>query len=143
MKSKTIFHKFWMSVPEHSGVSIVSYSDILWLQPCENYTQVFRNGKPSRYVYESLYELENILPPVFYRCHRSVIVNLCQIQSFDEHSVHINNHILPIAQKKKTKFRYLMEKSETLTFPLCGNCENCHEFRGCAIIRPFTAKKIT
>jgi DNA-binding LytR/AlgR family response regulator len=143
-KPKVIFHKLKMAVPEGRGLKIIPYADILWLQHCDHFTQlVCRDNKPARYIYESLNELGHNLPPVFYRCHRSVIVNLCYIQSFNLHGVHINNHILPVSQKNKTEIRRLLKKSERLTFPLCNTCDSCPELNTCPIIRPFTARKVT
>src|SRR5690554_7806253 len=84
-KAKTIFHRFKMSVPEGRGLKIISYSEILWLQSKNCYTEVIRcNSKSSFYIYESLTFLEDVLPLIFFRCHRSVIVNLCHVQAFDE-----------------------------------------------------------
>jgi len=79
-----------MSVPAGQGFKIIPYADILWMHPDKHYTRlVLCNGKSSLYIYESLDELKSILPPVFYKCHRSAIVNLCHVESFDEEGIHI------------------------------------------------------
>lgn len=143
-KPKVIFHRFKMSVPEGRGFRIIPYADILWLQASGHYTQMaLHNDNTSRFIYEPLDELEHHLPSVFYRCHRSAIVNLCHVQSFSKCGIHVNGHVLPIAQKNKTKIRHLLEKNERLTFPLCGNCDICDKFIGCPMIYSFAAKKIS
>ena len=142
-KPKVNFHRLKMSVPERRGFEIIPFADILWLQASKQYTQVvLRDDRPARYVYEPLNELELFLPPVFFRCHRSVIVNLCHVQSSNRQEVNVYGHILPISKKKIPVMDYLLEKCETLTFPLCRNCDNCPDFCTCENIRPFTAIKI-
>lgn len=132
-----------MSVPDRRGLKIIPYADILWLQHSSHYTQlVLRDNKSGRYIYESLDELESILPPVFFKSHRSAIVNICFVQSIDEQGIHINNHILPVAEKKQKEIRRLLKKRERLIFPLCNKCDTCPELNTCLIIRPFTARKI-
>ena len=67
-KPKAIFHRFKICVPEGRGFKIIPYADILWLQSSNHFTQlVLRDNKSTRYIYESLNELEGILPPVFFQ----------------------------------------------------------------------------
>ena len=100
-RPKVIFHHFKMSVPNSHGFKIIRYADILWLQADNQHTQlILRGEKTPLYIYESLSELEHHLPLVFFRCHRSVIVNLCTIESINEHGVRINDRLLPGFPKK-------------------------------------------
>ena len=66
-------------------------------------------------------------------------MNICYIQSIDEQGIHINNDILPVAQRKKSEIRHLLKKSERLTFTLCNKCENCPELNTCPFVLAFTA----
>jgi len=143
-KPRVFFHRTEMSVPVRNGFRIINYTDVLWLLANGQYTQLaLRSSNSGFYIYESLTQLERVLPTVFCRCHRSVIVNICHIQSFDREGIRVDDQILPVAKNKLSKITHLLANSEMLTYPLCKNCNNCPEFAACTSIRPFIAKKIS
>jgi two-component system LytT family response regulator len=70
----------------------VLLADILYIRACKNYTVITLEDK-TYWVLHTMRQWENLLPPdAFCRIHRSYIVALDKILSFDRKAVLISNH---------------------------------------------------
>ncbi len=96
-------------LPTESGYEFVKPNSILYCQADSNYCKVvFTNGK-HLVLAKTLKYMEGILSPsVFFRIHKSYIVNLNYIVQFDKSSelkVRLNNgEQLPVSIRKKEEF---------------------------------------
>ena len=76
----------------------VSFSEILYLEASSNYTTIFTNH--SNYVYSNLLKsFEDRLPRnLFMRVHRSFIVNIEKVDSFEGNSIFVKGKRIPVSQ---------------------------------------------
>jgi two-component system LytT family response regulator len=110
VKTYTVSDKILLSgklvLPTLKGFDCVSHRDIAYLKAQGNYTEVHtRNGK---HLYsKTLKEIEGLLPPIsFVRVHRSYVVNVAYIKSYDRslgqsHLVLDNTHVIPVSRMTK------------------------------------------
>lgn len=89
-----------------SGSSILRlpYSDILYLEVRDRKVSVHgRTGTAD--FYGKLENLEKTLPPQFFRCHRSFIVNMDSVMRFDKTDLFLNNgEFIPVSKRKYQNF---------------------------------------
>jgi DNA-binding LytR/AlgR family response regulator len=68
----------------------INFADIHWIEADRNYVRIVTKSK-THLVLLSLKQLETILPAQqFCRVHRSYIVSLDQVQSFDNYCIHLS-----------------------------------------------------
>jgi len=72
------------------------------------------------FIRQSLHYYQNLLGPLFFRCHRSVVVNLSLIKFYDHknNKIHLRTgSILPVARAlRKNMLKRLYELRELLIF---------------------------
>lgn len=94
--------------------TVVTFKDVLYLQASNQYTRWYLNKASNLLVRKSLSEYENILPDCFFRVHRSFIVNLNFVSTWEEGrggSIFLSNNTkLPISYRKKTAFAIKLQK---------------------------------
>jgi hypothetical protein len=79
----------------------VEFGTILYIESVGNYVKIIpTSGKPIM-TKEKISTIEGKLPNTFIRIHRSILVNVDQITSFNKEWVNINDHELPISRKYK------------------------------------------
>lgn len=79
----------------------VKYSDISCVEASRNYIRI-NTGQQSFMVLLSMRQVEELLPPcTFCRVHRSYIVSLQHLTSFDNTCVYINEKIIPVGEQYK------------------------------------------
>jgi DNA-binding LytR/AlgR family response regulator len=131
---KIIFHKFKVEIIEESKGYIYYYGDILYITYNKPYCKIFCLGRgKSHMLHYSLNILLKILPPVFFRCERSVIINLARMKKYDFTSMKItmeDDHILPLANRKKNDFIKLKTSITNLTAPF-QDCFSCDSIETC------------
>lgn len=91
-----------------------AYTDICYFEARDKKIVLHSNGKEV-FFYNSLRELEQVLPEYFIRCHRSYIVNFIFIQKVDfVHNLFYlrENPVIPISQKYKAKLIAILQKYE-------------------------------
>lgn len=70
--------------------------------------------------YGKLEELEPTLPGIFFRCHRSYIVNLCHVQYYNKEGIRLDNEEnIPLSKRRYKAFglafmHYLKESGDVL-----------------------------
>lgn len=62
----------------------VEFEDVLYFEAMQNYVQLRTRNDPKPLVFDStLKDLENLLPPTFFKTHRSFIVNLSHVTAYE------------------------------------------------------------
>jgi DNA-binding LytR/AlgR family response regulator len=83
-----------------SSLIKLSIKDILWVEAMGDYVSI--NTTEKRYVvYSTMKRIEEKLPEVFMRIHRSYIVNLNRISNIDDYFITINKKILSVSRNYK------------------------------------------
>lgn len=95
----------------HKGKFVkIQLNDLFWLEANDNY--VTFNTQQGQYVLKTTLKiLQDALPEYFVRTHRSYVINLHHIKSFDSEELVINNKTLPVG---KIYFADLLEKLKIL-----------------------------
>lgn len=118
LKSKINLEKMpdRISVPVFDGIEIVKYIDIIYCKSDSNYTEiVLLNGKKI-IASKTLKYCSNLLPPgVFFRIHKSYLVNLKHIKKYLKRDggelMVVNNDIIPISRNKRDEILKLIQNS--------------------------------
>ena len=83
-----------------SSLIKLSLKDILWIEAMGDYVSI--NTAEKRYmVYSTMKRIEEKLPEIFMRVHRSYIVNLNRINNIDDYFITINKKILSVSRNYK------------------------------------------
>lgn len=111
---RTIHHQLHkIKIPTLAGIHFISISDIIRVEASGSYCEVFCCGNSSLLINKSISEVEKIFnADVFYRTHRSHIINLHNISRYDNSSravvVMSDGKEIPISRQKKEKFNMLI-----------------------------------
>lgn len=82
----------------------VSCSDLLYIE-VNNKTVTLHNENGITEFRGKLESVEKNLPPRFYRCHRSFIVNMDYVVRFDKMDLHLaNGELIPVSKRKYQEF---------------------------------------
>lgn len=80
---------------------IVNYQDILYIETFNNNIMLHIKDKDSITIYSTLKEYSENLPPNFLRCHKSYMVNMNHIRSYEPHKFVLSSgDNIPIPPKK-------------------------------------------
>lgn len=72
-----------IALPTSDGFQVIPYNEILYCQASENYTNIYTINGESLLITKSLKTFEEILPPlIFFRIHKSILLNINYIKSF-------------------------------------------------------------
>ena len=83
----------------------IDYGSIVYIESVGNYVRInHKTGKPVM-TKERISVLEEKLPDSFLRIHRSIVVNVNQVTSFNRELININDLELPISRKYKEAVR--------------------------------------
>nr|WKN40298.1 LytTR family DNA-binding domain-containing protein [Tunicatimonas sp. TK19036] len=63
---------------------------------------------------QSMSKLEELLPPNFYRIHRSHIVNIDHIDSIDGNTIRLKDHVAVLSKNKRDEFLKLIDQLNLL-----------------------------
>lgn len=103
-----------LAIPTSDGYSFLNANEIMYCQADLNYTVIHTSKNERMVSSKNLKEFEELLSPsVFFRCHKSYIINLNFIKKFSrsESVVQMANDIqIDIAVRKKEEFLKLFEK---------------------------------
>jgi DNA-binding LytR/AlgR family response regulator len=86
MKSKIVFNCWEIESSTPSGIEYYPYSDLIWVRYDKPYSIFYceRGKKRKKYlVLMSLKKISDKLPPVFFRCNQSTIVNIRHLHRCD------------------------------------------------------------
>lgn len=99
----------------------INFQEILYVEGCRNYIKIVTEGR-SHLVLFSMKGMEKLLPSyLFKRIHKSFIVSLDKIISFDADTVFLKGKELPMGQQYRSQlekavviFSYVAEEPETV-----------------------------
>jgi hypothetical protein len=88
---------------------------------------------------ESLSRMEAQLPKIFFRCHRSAIINIAYVDSVDKNRLLTTTRLaLPVSRSRLNLLKQMLMEPDSLKIPNCRHCEQCAELETCPEVRPFT-----
>ncbi|MGR3810357.1 LytR/AlgR family response regulator transcription factor [Jiulongibacter sp. NS-SX5] len=91
------------------GRIILPEDNIVLLEGNENYTNVYTKTGEKHTVATTLKQLENRVSKAFYRSHKSFIINLNEVSSFDESVIKLkNNRKVLVSRRRKQGLREQM-----------------------------------
>lgn len=133
------FYNLKMSVRHNSIWQAIAYRDIMYLRASGNHTEItLQQVNKQYYVFHSLKLLEKELPPLFFRCHRSTIVNMRYIKKIDKGRIClVDGTDLSVSHRKILLLKDRLARLPSLTVPMCDYCEICPNTDKCLYIRPF------
>jgi len=106
-KKETQVTASFLSVYTSSGLEFIKFDNIVFLEADGAYTTIHTQ---EGYVVstKNIGEYESLLPPVFYRCHHSFIININQIKKFTKGRSGVlimnNDHHVAVSQRKMKEF---------------------------------------
>ena len=103
-KYKTASHCFVLKC-EHQLIKF-DYDDIVYLKADGNYSIIYLKDHTKHIIYESLKDFERDLPEnIFFRCHRSYIVNVILISAFciQKNRIFCRDHDIEILCSRRSK----------------------------------------
>lgn len=103
-KNKFLPHCFILK-SDHQLIKF-DYDDIVYLKADGNYSIIYLKNHTKHLLYHSLKDFEKELPvTVFYRCHRSYIVNVVLISAFciQDNRIYCSDHDLEILCSRRCK----------------------------------------
>jgi two-component system LytT family response regulator len=94
--------------PSNNGYNIVKINNIMYCQAEINYSTAYTTDNKSYTISNSLKYLEEMLPEsIFFRTHKSYLVNLNYIKSFDKKKGVVileNNKAIDVATRRVDEF---------------------------------------
>lgn len=98
-------------VKEEGRYIRLAYQDILYIENVGDYAKI-RTNRGSHVIYTTMKTLEEKLPAsIFFRVHRSFIINLSKIVDIEESNLVIEEKVIPISRANKPE---LMERINLL-----------------------------
>jgi len=82
----------------------LAMSDICWIEAMDNYV-CLHTIKEQYVAYSTMKEIEQKLPTNFFKAHRSYIVNLDKIDSFEDSFVSIGKKALPVSRASREELK--------------------------------------
>lgn len=106
-------NKMVLEIPK--GILFVSHDDIILFEADGMYTKVYMKNNESQLICKPMKHFVDQLidKPIFYKPHRSFLVNLKYIKELSKkdgfHLIMENNKTIPIAKEKKDEFMQLVQ----------------------------------
>ena len=79
----------------------IYFNDILFVKGLGNYVEIYLEDNKKHVYYKSLKELIDKLPDEFMRVHNSHIINLTNVDSFEDNHLVIGEHKIAVAKSYK------------------------------------------
>jgi len=103
-----------LKVRSNRQYSIIKYNLIDYIESMSDYVIIRTKENQSIITRETISRLEQRLPSQFLRIHRSYIVNLDNIDSFNREQISISGKDLPISRTYKKKVLEILKTTDTL-----------------------------
>jgi DNA-binding LytR/AlgR family response regulator len=125
-------YKYKMMISHNEKKCLIWYKDIICIKTfAKFYIEIIVNeDNDNMKIYcikASIHKLESQLPKIFFKCHRSAIVNIAYIESFDKDKINtiFSQLILPLTHSLFKKLQQFLFEQERLKIPNCSHCEKC------------------
>ena len=79
----------------------IYFNDILFIKGLGNYVEIYLKDNKKHVYYKSLKELIDKLPDEFMRVHNSHIINLTNVDFFEDNHLVIGDHKITVAKSYK------------------------------------------
>ncbi len=79
----------------------LNFDDILFIKGLGNYVEIFVKNNKKYVYYKTLKDLIDKLPDEFMRVHNSYIINLKNVQHFEDNHLLIEEHKITVAKSYK------------------------------------------
>lgn len=90
-----------MFIKQNDNFIKIDYNEILYVESMQNYIKLHFSDKTLT-IYQTMTSIENTLPNnIFFRVHKSFLINLNYIDQLSANKVIIKGHELPISRNKK------------------------------------------
>jgi two-component system, LytTR family, response regulator len=103
-----------LAITATHGLEFLKMKDIVLLEADNTYTHIYTKEGEKKTVSKNLLYFEELLPDVFFRCHKSYIINLHEIKSYIRGDageiVMSNKKIVSLSRNKKDVFLNLFGK---------------------------------
>lgn len=134
-----VFNKWNLSIADSKDWMVLQYREITYIKASTRYAEIMLSGGKTYYVAISLDFFENNLPDIFFRIHRSAIVNMSYVQRVHNRTVILKGSSinLSVSCRNERLFRQKLENN-VFTIPRCKHCETCLDQETCEIIKPLT-----
>lgn len=105
----TVSKKNKIIVPTSKGLSFIPQDEVLHLEGYEGYTKFHLSNKTELLSSYNLGKFEAFLGKVFFKCHKSHIVNIEKVRSFENEGYLVleNGNRVPISKANKNAFMEL------------------------------------
>jgi two-component system response regulator LytT len=85
-------------VKEKKGMLRVPFNDLVFVKSSHVYLELHTKNNSKYVVRSNIQDFMQKLPPFFYRCHRSFIVNLNFLSQIETEQLEVNGHMIPISK---------------------------------------------
>jgi DNA-binding LytR/AlgR family response regulator len=92
------------------GYTRIRYDDIIYLKSDNVYIDIKTVDQKNYIIRGTLTDYENKLNSIFLRVHRSYIVNLMYLEKINYANLEINNEVIPLGNKYKSKLHQIIKK---------------------------------
>jgi two-component system LytT family response regulator len=104
-----------ITIPEQFGFKVVNVKEVMYLKAESNYTTLYFTGGNKIVATRSLGEFEKIInDPVFYRIHKSTIINLNYLRGYSSYEGNYaemaDGELLPVSRRKMNDFREVLRR---------------------------------
>jgi two-component system LytT family response regulator len=93
-------------VPTTKGLSFIPEKEVIHMEGYQGYTKIHLNNEKEILSSYSLGKFEKMVGPTFFKCHKSHIVNLEKVRSYENEGylVLYENYRVPISRSKRKLF---------------------------------------
>jgi len=104
--SETLNKNNKLIVPTSIGMSFIPQEEVLHLEGYEGYTKIHLSDKTEILSSYNLGKFEKMLENSFFKCHKSHIVNIAKVRSFENEGYIVleNEHRVPISRANRKVF---------------------------------------
>jgi len=104
--SETLDRNNKLIVPTSKGMSFIPQEEVLHLEGYEGYTKIHLLDKTEILSSYNLGKFEKMLESSFFKCHKSHIVNIAKVRSFENEGYIVleNEHRVPISKANRKVF---------------------------------------
>jgi len=104
--SETISQNNKLIVPTSKGLSFIPQEDVLHLEGYEGYTKIHLTNNVEILSSYNLGKFEKVLSTTFFKCHKSHIINIGKVRSFENEGYVVleNDYRVPISKTNKKVF---------------------------------------
>jgi len=109
--SETITKGNKIIIPTAKGISFIPQEEVIHLEGYEGYTKFHLLNDKEMLSSYNLGKFEKVLNNTFFKCHKSHIINLDKVRSFENEGYIVleNNYRVPISKANKKAFLNLFE----------------------------------